>query len=354
MKILIMISSLAVGGAENMVYELIKKLNRHVNEVELLCIQSQYGNELEKKIENITKVHYLKIDDGFSFKNIKKVLKKLKTIKPDIIHAHLGSVGYAFLWTLFYKIPLVVTVHTRPDKAFASRINYLLKSSLLKKKIKLVAVSEENMKLLKHYYANRADMCTFVNNGIDMDGFTKEKHKIYTFINVARQDKNKNQEAIIKCFDRLQKEVDCRLILVGEGPCTQILKNLVRKLQLEEKIEFTGIVGNPNKYYAISDCYVQASHREALPMSILEAIATGLPIVSSDVGGICEVVSNENGILYKDGDNDALYQGMRKCYFHDSEWIEKCELKSKELAKKYSSAGMARNYEKIYKSMMQK
>lgn len=352
MKILIMISSLFVGGAENMVYELVKELDKSHNEVEVLCIQSRYGNELEKKIENIVKVHYAQIDEKFNLKNLSKILKKIKKIEPDIIHAHLGGVGYGIFWSILHRTPLVVTIHTRPDKAFAKRIDSLLKTNLLRKKIKLVAVSKENEKLLKKYYSNREKYCCYVNNGISIDDFGKQKHDIYTFINVARQDENKNQQAIIKCFCRLQKEVDCRLILVGEGPCTKLLKEMVKEKNLDDKVMFTGIVGNPSQYYAKADCYVQASHREALPMSILEAIATGLPIISSNVGGIYEVVSDENGMLYEDDDVEQLYQCMRKFFFKGQDWIELCELKSKELAKKYSSVQMAKEYEAIYESMI--
>lgn len=352
MKVLIMISSLSVGGAENMIYELTKQIDKKQYEVEILCIQSRYGNNLEEKIEKYAKVYYLEIDGAFCLGNIKKIFTEIREIKPDVIHAHLGSVLYAFFWTLVNKTPLVITVHSRPDKAFEKHINFLLKTIILKNRIRLIAVSEENEKLLKKYYKSYTKSCTYVNNGVDIDIYYRKPHSNYTFINVARQDENKNQIAIIECFYRLQKEFECNLILVGNGPCSKLLKHRVKELNIEDKVLFTGTVGNPNEYYAISDCYVQASHREALPMAILEAIATGLPIVSSNVGGIREVVSNENGILYRDNDNEALYEGMKECYGFGFDQIEKCKIKSRELAQKYSSKQMAKQYEEIYVSMI--
>ena len=105
MKVLIMISSLSVGGAENMIYELTKQIDKKQYEVEILCIQSRYGNNLEEKIEKYAKVYYLEIDGAFCLGNIKKIFTEIREIKPDVIHAHLGSVLYAFWASVIYSSP---------------------------------------------------------------------------------------------------------------------------------------------------------------------------------------------------------------------------------------------------------
>lgn len=108
-----------------------------------------------------------------------------------------------------------------------------------------------------------------------------------------------------------------------------------------------GEVSNVEDYYAISDVYVQSSHREALPMSILEAMAAGLPIISTDVGGIRDVVKG-NGILVEEANDDALYYAMKKIYDSSEKVISEIQKESFLLSESYSSKKMAVSYMNLY------
>lgn len=225
----------------------------------------------------------------------------------------------------------------------------LVRAALRMGKTKLVAVSQENAALVQAYYGQ--EQSAWVNNGIDLSRFRKDAHRYFTLINVARQDDNKNQAALIRCFARLHAQYpETRLLLLGDGVNHEKLKALVAELGISDVVTFTGNVTNTEDYYAHSDLYVQCSLQEAMPLSVLEAMAAGLPIVSTHVGGLADVVK-DNGILVPAGEEDALYEAILSVYRQTPEKRTAMEQASLRLVQAYSSAGMARAYEKIYDEM---
>ena len=137
------------------------------------------------------------------------------------------------------------------------------------------------------------------------------------------------------------------LILAGDGPCHDMLVNETKKLGLIDAINLPGSVGNVKDYYAVSDVYVQASHREAMPMSVLEALAAGLPIISTNAGGLSDVVK-ENGFLIPDDNDKALYDAMGRTATLPEIELKKMGSVSKTISNGYSSEKMAQEYTKLY------
>ena len=349
-KILLLINKLGIGGAENMVYNLAKELTAMGENVSIVCCGSRLNNALESKVESVCNVIYLNLNGRVTFQSYWTVLRELKRQKPDVIHAHLGGVVFAALLSILLKIPLVITAHTRPDVAFPKKIVPVLKFCMKFTNCKMVAVSKENLLPLKKYFGGCEQKYAYVNNGIDLSRFYRKQHEDFTFINVARQDENKNQIAILKAFTELYKEnKKIKLYLVGDGPCHKMLKQEISKYGLENVVIMPGNVSNVEDYYALADAYVQASHREALPLTTLEAMAAGLPIISTDVGGMKDIVK-DNGILISDNDNAALLCAMRQ--FLQCEESERTRLGeiSFEIVKEYSSAEMAKRYMELYKN----
>lgn len=351
-KILLLINQLGIGGAENMVYNLAKELTAMNKEASIVCCGSKLNNALEAKAESVCKVTYLNLTGRVTLQSYRTVLKEIKRQKPDVIHAHLGGVVFAAPLSVLLKIPLVITAHTRPDVAFSKKIVPALKFCIRFTNCKMVAVSRENFMLLKQYFGGREGKYTYVNNGIDLSRFYKKKHEDFTFINVARQDENKNQIAILKAFTELYKEnKKIKLYLVGDGPCHQMLQQEICRRGLDNVVTMPGNVSNVEDYYALADVYVQASHREALPLTTLEAMAAGLPIISTDVGGMKDIVK-DNGLLISDNDDNALLCAMKKflqCKVSEREHLGTI---SRQIVKEYSSAEMAKKYAEIYKDFL--
>ncbi|MCH1940705.1 glycosyltransferase [Holdemania massiliensis] len=354
-KLLIVLGGFEIGGAQNMVYELLRCIDRTVYEVDVLCYGKQLDNDLSNKIEQIQSVRYLGVKEKITPKIIVRVLNEISRYKPDVVHAHLGGTIFAVLWGILHHKPVVVTAHTKPEKAFSKAILPFLRIGLKAHIVKLVAVSRENQNLLTKYFNLESNKCEFVNNGINLGRYYKKEHEHFTFINVGRQDDNKNQAVIIRCFAKIHNEYPhVMLYLVGDGNRHNDLIYEVKDLELTDNIIFSGNVGNTEDYYAIADCYVQSSHREALPLTALEAMATGLPLVSTNVGGMKDIISNQNGFLIDDNNEEFLYTAMKAMVEMPQEKLTSMGNESLKKIDEYSSEKMAKRYEEIYSQRRQR
>ncbi len=354
-KILIIVGALSVGGAENMIYELTKNINRDLFDVSILCYLGKRMSSIEEKIEKSTNIIYMNETGKAGVKSLSSVFRVINSINPDIIHAHLGGMVYAIPWAFIHpRKALMITAHTRADKAFKKKVEWLLRMMLKyqKDRTMIVAVSEENNIAIKKYFSVNDEVCRCINNGIAIDKFYREEHSCFTFINVAQHDQNKNQIAIIRAVEKILKTGrKVSLLLVGDGPCHNNLKSEVRRLGLSNSVIFTGQVSDPEKYYAQADVYAQTSFQEALPLSVLEAMAAGLPIIATNVGGLRDVV-DKNGILIPAGDDEALVSAMIKIMDASASEYEIMAENSKSMVKNYSSVRMAEQYEQAYDKLL--
>lgn len=350
-RLTVFITDLGFAGAQNMVTAQLKQMGCEQYDISVVVLESKKGTPLEVQVESRFPVTYIGHHGRVTPLTILKTVCALQATKPHIVHSHLSANGFAVLWSRIFRKPLVITVHTKPEKAFSKKVKKQVCSALKTGRVKLVAVSEDNARAVKAYYHLDDKLCSCVNNGIDLDRFTRKTHEVFTIIHVGRQDENKNQAALIRCFARLhEKYPNTKLLLLGDGNQHDKLIALTKDLGLAEAVTFTGNVANTEDYYAVSDLYVQCSHREAMPMSVLEAMATGLPIISTDVGGLRDVVQ-DNGILVPDNDEDALYRAMERIYEQpEAETAAMCSA-SNRIVQRYSSKEMARAYEEIYREM---
>ena len=347
-KILMMLQNFGEGGAQHVVYEQIRALNKERFDVCVLCYGKPTETALEKQMQKMCMPIYMNSVGQIRLSTILKALRIIRKERPEVIHAHMGSAGFGAIWTLLTDSPLVITVHTKPEKAFSSKIEKLVRWALRKENVVLVGVSKENEALVKQYFDVSENKVACVNNGINLDRFSRKDHENFTLINVARQDENKNQAVLLRCFAKLHKQDNTvKLLLLGNGPLHEELKKQAETLNISEAVVFTGNISNTEDYYAVSDMYVQTSHREAMPLSVLEAMAAGLPIVSTDVGGLKDVVK-DNGILVPDNDEEALYQAILKIYRQTKEEQQEMRNASLRIVHAYSSEAMARKYEMIY------
>lgn len=347
-KLLIVTQNLGDGGGQNMILELVKNIDQTRYHVAVLCCRKKNKTKLDEKINDTCEVLYGGLTGKIGLGDFFRIWRIIGKYNPDIMHAHFGGVTFAISWGLLHKVPTVVTVHTTPNKGFSKNNQKLIRYGLKKRLAYIVAVSAENCALCKSYYQLDEDRCSYVNNGVDIDKYFRMPHEKFTLINVARQDANKNQEKIIRAFTRMvEQNYDIVLILVGDGPEHSRLKEFAANSNVLDRVKFTGLVGDPENYYAISDVYVQSSHREAMPMSILEAMAVGLPIVSTDVGGVKDVVRG-NGYLIDDTDEEGFFQAIKSVCDADRHEYDVMSEKSKEIVKDFSAPAMSRKYMSIY------
>ena len=352
MKVVIAVPVLITGGAETMVARLATAIDRRNTEVEVVSMYSRQNSKLERTIEESgIRIHYLNKEITGNWQAAWNMFRLLSRIKPDVIHSHIYSTFYALPWIALHKAKLVHTIHTKPDVEFSKKLTKVLRYMVKLRKVILVAVSKENYALAKSYYRVSGKQIKYVNNPVDTGIYYQEKNRAdgnVVFINVSRQDENKNQIAAIRAFPEVIKQVpNARLVLVGDGNQHKKLCLERDLLGLTDTVDLPGECDQPEHYLAKADVYISTSHREGLPLSMLEAMAAGLPVIATNVGGVPDVV-RDNGVLIADNDRQALVTQM--CRFgKDKDLREQCGAHSKEIVKEFDSKKCAEAYIDIYR-----
>jgi glycosyltransferase involved in cell wall biosynthesis len=119
-------------------------------------------------------------------------------------------------------------------------------------------------------------------------------------LNVGRLSREKGHVDLIHCFAKIRElvpDIPLRLVLVGEGPERQHIVSLCRELKLSEHVTLVGHQDDVNHYYAMADLFLLTSHSEGSPNVLLEAMAAGIPVVATEVGGIPELAANHKEVL---------------------------------------------------------
>lgn len=347
-NVAIVIDSLIVGGAQRMVCELIRNLDFREFDVSLHCFFGGSDKGFMQLVSGTPARVYLHgIGNRIDPPTLIRIYKSLSRERPDVVHAHLGGAQISIPWALMHHRNTLITLHSTLPAALNTSAQRMVRLAG-ENRVKLVAVSKENHRQACDYFGVEDSLIDEIDNGITLSDYSPcDIASAPTFINVATQNQNKNQMLILRAFKRLEMECpDARLILVGDGP---LHEELCREAGDDPSIELPGALTNIPNVLRGANVYVQSSNREGMPMSILEAMACGLPVISTDVGGIRNVVSNSNGILIDAGSEDQLFRAM--CELVDCKL--RCKMGASSLANidGYSAAHMARKYEKLYREL---
>lgn len=315
-------------------------------DVHVIHFESDKKNELKTPLEkqkksevNLTEEIYLFKLSSFpvigkiiSFwlynKNFKKAIKEYISTngKPDIVHVHVPvKAGIVALWLKKkYDIPFVVTEHwtiySQQSPDFFLKKSFLFKYFTRKILLNAAAFLPVSKDLGNNIQKLVAPVSfTVVENAVDTNFFNfqqQQENEVFQFIHISTFNYQKNTEAIVKAYKQFVTEFSkSKLLLVGEAGnnIIQFSKNLNIP---SANIQFTGLVSYETvaKYLKCSNALVMFSRYENMPCVILESLCCGVPVISSNTGGINEVVNNENGILLEEYSEAALLNAMKEMY----------------------------------------
>ncbi|MEJ8734542.1 glycosyltransferase [Mediterraneibacter sp. ICN-202921] len=353
-KVLLLISDLGMGGAENITINIAQYIDQKRFDVKIISMFSEeYCVDKYKAIIEKYKIPviYLNKKPGLDLSIIFKLRSILKKEKPDVLHTHRYSCVYALLPSIICRVPgRVHTVHNVADKEIPGAYRKLMKIAYHFFGVTAVAINEGVKDSIRECYKLAGDVVPIIKNGVDITKFySGKKASTLTLINVGRFSPQKNHKLLIKCMANILKEnKNIKLVLIGEGELKNEIEQLVSELKLNENVHFTGNVSNVEEYLAAADIYVMTSDYEGLPLSVIEAMAAGLPIVTTKAGGVVNLVKDgQNGILVDVGDEEAISDAVLNL-IKDSEKRQEMGEKSQELAKEYSVERMVEEYEKLY------
>ena len=197
-----------------------------------------------------------------------------------------------------------------------------------------------------------------IYNGIDLERFTNthtrelvEPDK-FRFINVSRFMPEKNQELVIRAFAKVhEKYTNTTLTLVGKGRLMDEMKALVKELSLEKEVAFLGARMDIPELLNQHDVFVLGSNYEGFGLVLAEAMSCGVPVISTDVGAVREVVvDGETGFLVEKGNVEMLKDVMIKLLVN-KELRKRCSENGQKQANKFSLKKTVEQYETLYKNL---
>jgi glycosyltransferase involved in cell wall biosynthesis len=218
---------------------------------------------------------------------------------------------------------------------------------------KLIAVSIENKKDIVQQYDISPDKIEVVPNGITPERFTPSDCESKTVVYVGRLHERKRVDKLVDAFAKVRSEVpDARLKIVGTGNMEEKLRAQIKRLNLEKSVKLTGFVPEEElpKNYSSGSVFVLPSAYEGFGIVLIEAMASGLPVVSVKTGGAVEVVKDDwNGYLV---DYETMSDAIIKL-LNDKKLRKKMGRRGRKFVEEnYSWRKIARDIIKVYESVM--
>lgn len=343
------IPALGPGGAERIAISIAEEID--ATKVEMLVVvlypyvETIYAREAEEKGLRII---YLNKKRGIDLSIIFKLKKIIKQYNPDVIHTHLYVVAYVLLASP-RNIVKYHTVHNVAEKEATGIRRVIMKIAYTIGNFTPVGISPYCVTTIKKIYHLKNFPC--ICNGIDTNYYKpcKIEHNGIRFINVGRLQSQKNQSLLIKAFAQIHKMFpNTSLEIIGEGELRPELEDMVDRLNIHNSVVMQGISSEILKKLNESDIYVSTSDFEGLPVSVLEAMACGLPVVATKAGGIIDIVrQGYNGFLVEVGDMEGLVEAMTKLVL-DTELRSKLGNNSRTLSLEYDIKSCAQKYQSLY------
>jgi glycosyltransferase involved in cell wall biosynthesis len=312
--------NMIIGGAERVICNIVENTDPSRYDVSIICIDSPvgpFGIQLRNQGYQVTAFNRV---PGFDFRLVLKMRKHILQNHIEVLHCHQYSpYVYGVLGAAFTGCRVIFTEHGRhyPDVRRPKRIlaNPIL--SLLTEYIN--AISAATRKALIEYENFPGDRIDVVYNGIDdiqfkLEGHDKLRQEVhlpengYILGTVARLDAIKNQKMMIKALKRLHDDFpEACLLIVGDGPERRSLEEFAARQQVSSRVVFTGFREDAYLFYRIMDVLLLTSFSEGTSMTLLEAMAHGIPCVATDVGGNPEIViDGKTGFLVPSEDDQTL------------------------------------------------
>lgn len=357
-RVMLVIPQLYTGGVQKLAIELANQMRRSNIDMRVLSLKPRSGSIFEAQADAYgLDVQYLNKKGGVDLSIIPQIYRAIQDFKPDVIHANQRTMTYLLLPSLFSRCVRrrYYAVHSLADMDAKGIDRFILKLANRAFGMRFVAISDycrESISRVYHVPLNKID-CVY--NGVDLARFGRKKpyetmnEEPLIFLSVGSFLPLKNKGMMIDAFERTHREYpQTRLILLGDGPERVAMEDKVRTLGLETCVDFLGDVSDVETYLAMAHIYIMSSNYEGLPVTILEAIASGLPIISTRVGGIVDVIEDGvNGLLSEPMDTDGLTASMKRLVA-DRALRLSLAAGSSLAAHNYSIEHMAQGYKEIY------
>lgn len=370
MKIAMFAGSLTRGGTERVVVTLAENFIKRGHEVLVVTpIKAENEYEISPSIKRI--ISDLTPDEmggriGNIFKRWKKLENIWRTEKTDVILSFIGRNNFsALISARRVDIPVAVAVRADPKMEYCSAKDRIMMKLLYPKAAAVILQTHDsetffpnNVRKLSVILKNPINPAFFEDySGSATDGSTDTAGSAtdgttggngnstdtaagpHRIVSVGRIDENKNHRMLINAFNSIKDDIpEYSLEIIGEGELRNELKALVKSLDIEDRVSLPGSCDNVAKKIYGADLFVLCSDTEGVPNTLLEAMALGIPAISTDCpcGGPKDIiVPGKNGFLVPVGDAQSLADCMYKV-LGDEELRKSISLSAKKTASEFS------------------
>lgn len=354
MKILHIYNSKTRGGAESLIFASVPIMNAENIKADVLCLKTPKTLPQNKDVSLIN----LKELSKRSLYNPLWIITLIPYLKKyDVIHAHLFPTLYWIVLAKLFslsKTPIVYTEHSTSNKRRNNFFLRLFDRFIYKRISTIICISDLVKENLESHLKGKQLNYITINNGINLkkvfaakpypkrDLFSKDD---FILVQASSFRYPKNQKVLIESLKLLPDTI--KLLLVGDGPTKETNVNLVKNLNLSDRVLFLGYRTDIFELLKMSDVAVLSSHYEGLSLGNIEGMAAGKPFIGSKVPGIIEVVENY-GLLFEEDNKDELADNVLKL-FNDKSYYERIASQCLERSKEYDIHIMTNKYIEVYK-----
>ncbi|MEW6213669.1 MAG: glycosyltransferase [Nitrospirota bacterium] len=311
---------MSIGGAEQVIYNLVENTDRDKYEVSIICLDhpiGTFGRQLQEKGYEIIACDR---KPGFDLSVVRMIHNLIVQHNIDVLHCHQYTpYVYGLFGAAFTRAKVIFTEHGRfyPDRRRFKRIllNPLLSCftdyvTAISMATRNALIQYENFprKNIKVIYNGIDDSRYMLPSEVDLRQSLGINQDALILGTVARLDPIKNQKMMIKALGIIRsKHPNSCLLIVGDGPERENLESAALELGLSSHVLFTGFREDAHRFMKIMDIFLLTSFSEGTAMTLLEAMACGLPCIVTDVGGNPEIVKDQDtGFVVSSNDEKAL------------------------------------------------
>ena len=301
-----------------------------------------------------------------------KLVDMVKLYKIDLLHVHYaiphayaGYMAKQMLKAEGIKIPMVTTLHGTDITLVGNHPFYKPAVSFSINKSDVVTSVSQNLKDETYKLFNIKKEIHVIPNFIELDKIkidsniachrsvmANENEKIITHISNFR--KVKRIPDAIEIFYKIQQQIPSKLMMVGDGPEKEVAENLCQKLGISDRVIFFGNSNEIDKILSYTDLFLLPSETESFGLAALEAMAWGVPVISSNSGGLPEVnFEGVSGFLSDVGNTDEMAQNAIKILSYETKLAEFKE-NALAVAKQFDIKNIVPIYEKLYEEALNK
>ena len=326
-KIIQLVQHFQAGGLEKMVIDLFKT-SRYGKQTLLVALEGtveQAINNMPELAEYRSQIICLNKPNRTSVRSVWKLYQLLRQYQIKVVHSH--HVGPLFYASMANSLNLNKSHHisTLHDAWYLQNAKAcsITQISADIGKVEFIADAAAVAQAFNQALGNTQKSPKVILNGIDSKRFIPaNKHLARNNLALpqdkiligcaARLAQGKGQDKLIQQLAFAPKEFE--LVLAGEGEFKQELLELAQEFDVTERIHWLGYMPDTAQFYQAIDIFSLFSQKEGLPLSILEALASGVPVVATDVGGVAEVLSEQNSILLKPYDDTLLISAWMQAH----------------------------------------